>query len=308
VVDINEIAENIYMIDNQLYSIPKWGSVYLINEERKALVDPGPTTSVDKVLDGIKRIGVSPGDINYIIVTHIHLDHAGGTGVLIRDMPQAEVVVHHKGARHLVNPAKLISSVMEVQGGEAMVRDGEVVPINVDRVKPVFDGNEIRLSEKQILKFIDAPGHAPHELCIYESRNNGLFTGDAVGVHIAESEVLLPATQPPSFDLELCIDTLRRLMKLKATVIYFPHFGVSNGVQEILQLAIDNLQVWDDIVTEAVKGNGFDSAAERVAAQACAKLEPIRKMESLYEHLTNLYIPTCVNGYIKYYQEKHGVR
>jgi glyoxylase-like metal-dependent hydrolase (beta-lactamase superfamily II) len=305
VVDINEVAENIFMIDNRLYSLPKWGSVYLINEERKALVDPGPATSVSEVLDGIKKIGVRSEDIDYIIVTHIHLDHAGGAGIIIKDMPRAQVVVHHRGARYLANPARLVSSVIEAQGVEAMARYGDVVPVEMSRLRPVSGGDVIRLSALQMLKFIDAPGHAPHELCIYESRNNGLFSGDAVGVYIAESDILLPATQPPNFDLELWLDTINRLMELKATTIYFPHFGVSAKVQEILQTAIDNLRVWDGIAIEAAKDNGFDGAAERMAAQACARLEPVKKLKPLYEYLVNSSIPSSVDGYIKYYQKKH---
>ncbi len=304
-VDIKEVAENIYMIDNRLLSLPKWGSAYLINEEKKALIDAGPASSVSTVLGGIKNIGVRPEDIDYIIVTHIHLDHAGGAGVLIRDMPQAQVVVHHRGAWHLANPAKLINSATEAQGEEAILEYGEVVPVEEHKVRPVYDGNEIKLSESQVLKFIDAPGHAPHELCIYESRNGGLFTGDAAGIYLAGGEILLPATVPPNFDFELCIDTLKRLMKLKANMIYFSHFGVSDKAQETLQLAIDKLRAWGDIVTQAVKENRFDSAAERLTAKACAELEPIRQMESLYEYLTNFDIPKSVRGYIKYYQEKH---
>ncbi|MFC1951615.1 MBL fold metallo-hydrolase [Chloroflexota bacterium] len=304
-VDIKEVAENIYMIDNRLLSLPKWGSAYLINEEKKALIDAGPATSVNTVLSGIKDIGVRPEDIDYIIVTHIHLDHAGSAGVLIRDMPQAQVVVHHRGAWHLANPEKLINSAVEAQGEEVMLGYGEVVPVEEHKVRPVYDGSEIKLSEKQVLKFIDAPGHAPHELCIYESRNEGLFTGDAAGIYLAEGEILLPATVPPNFDLELCIDTLERLMKLKANLIYFSHFGVSGKAQEILQSVVDKLQAWDGIVTQAVKENRFTSAAERLTAKACAELEPIRQMESLYEYLTNFDIPKSVSGYIKYYKEKH---
>lgn len=295
------------MIDDQLYSIPELGSVYLINEEKKALIDTGSTTSVKVVFDGIKRVGIRPEDIDYIIVTHIHLDHAGGTGVIIKDMPRAQVLVHHKGARHLVNPSKLISSVIKVQGEKAMMKHGEVVPIETDRVKPVYEGDVLKLGEGQALKFIDAPGHAPHELCIYESRNNGLFVGDTAGISIAENEILLPDTPPPNFDLELCINTLERLMKLKATMIYFGHFGASDKVQENLRLAIDKLQVWDNIVTEVVKEGRFDAAQERMMAQVCAELEPIRKMESLYEFLTKIYLPKSIAGYLKYYQEKHGV-
>ncbi|GAH08832.1 unnamed protein product, partial [marine sediment metagenome] len=174
-VEVSKVAENIYMIDDQLYSIPKYGSVYLINEEKKALIDSGPTTSANSVLNGIKAIGVRPEDIDYIIVTHIHLDHAGGVGVLLRYMPQAQVVVHYKGARHLVNPAKLISSMIADQGEEVMIRYGEVVPIESSRVQAIYDGDTIKLSDRQVLKFVDAPGHASHELCIYESRNNGIY-------------------------------------------------------------------------------------------------------------------------------------
>ncbi len=202
-VDVSEVAENIYLIDDQLYSIPKWGSIYLINEEGKALIDAGPATSVHAVLDGIKKLGFKPEDIDYLIVTHIHLDHAGGAGVLLKDMPQAQVVVHHRGVKHLVNPAKLIGSVIELLGEEAMIRDGEVVTIAEDRVKPVHRGDVLRLSQGQVLEFIDAPGHAPHELCIYEKRNKGIFVGDAAGISILKRGFLFPETPPPSFDLDL---------------------------------------------------------------------------------------------------------
>jgi len=306
-VDIKEVAENIYLIDNQFCSIPEWGSVYLINEEKKALVDTGPTTSVNFVLDGIKRVGVDPEEIDYLIITHVHLDHAGGAGVLIQDMPHAQVAVHHKGARHLANPVKLVDGARVAQGEEIMAKLGEVVPIEMKRLRPVSEGDVIKLGEKQVLRFIDAPGHASHELCIYESRNNGLFSGDAIGISVAEDKVLVPATPPPSFDAELCINTLERLIKLKATMIYFAHFGVSDKVQENLRLAIDKLQVWDDMITEAVKGGGLEAAVERIMAQVCAELEPIRKVEPLYKYMTEVVAPLSIAGYLKYYQKKHGV-
>ena len=212
-VDIKETAENIYLIDDQLYSIPKLGSVYLITEERKALIDTGPTTSVKVVLEGIKKTGIRPEDINYIIVTHIHLDHAGGAGVLLKEMPKAKVIVHRRGAKHMVDPAKLVSSVIATQGKKAMEREGEVVPVENSRVMPVDDGYRLELSERQSLKFIDAPGHAPHELCIYESQSGGLFLGDTAGMLVADKETLLPVTPPPSFDAELYVSTLEKLKK-----------------------------------------------------------------------------------------------
>ena len=304
-VDINEVAENIYMIDDQLYSISKWGSVYLLNEERKTLIESGPAASANVVLEGINKVGVRPQDIAYIVVTHIHLDHAGGAGLLLEDMPQAQVVVHYKGARHLVNPARLVSSVIAVQGEEIMMRVGEVVPIEANRIQEIHDGDTIKLGDKQVLKFIDTPGHAPHELCIYESRNGGLFTGDAVGMYVAEGEVLQPLSPPPDFDLELYINTLERLMRLNATTIYFSHFGISNKVPQNLQLAIDKLRIWDDIVEKAARENALGSAAERMIAQACVELEPIRGEKSLYEYLTRQAMPLSAAGFMKNYQERH---
>ncbi|MFC2071940.1 MBL fold metallo-hydrolase [Chloroflexota bacterium] len=309
-VDVKEVAENIYMIDDQLYSIPKFGSVYLINEGGKALVDTGPATSANVVLDGIRELGIGPEDIDYLIVTHIHLDHAGGAGFLIRDMPQAQVVVHHRGAKHLVNPTKLISSTMAAQSQveEGTVKEADVLPIEAERVKPVYDGDIIKLSEQQVLKIIDAPGHAPHELCIHESRNNGMFTGDAAGISAVEHEVLVMGNSPPSFDLDLSIDTLKKLMKLKASRIYYAHFGMSGEAQKHLQLAIDTLQAWDDIITESVRENKFGGVVERLMAQVYAQLAPIRKKApSIYEHLVKHDMPMSIDGYLRYYQDKHGL-
>jgi len=304
-VDIKEVAENIYLIDDQLYSIPEWGSVYLINEEKKALIDTGPTTSANVVLDGIKKVGVDPEEIDYLIVTHIHLDHAGGAGTLIRDMPRAQVVVHHKGARHLANPAKLVNSVRIAQGEEMMAKLGEVVPVEMERLKPVYGDDVLKLSEQQVLRFIDAPGHASHELCIHESRHNGLFSGDAIGISVAENEVLLPVTPPPSFDLEVYLDTLQRLMTLGVSVLYFAHFGISNQVEENLKLAMDKLRSWDSVVSKAVKEDGLDHAAEKFKAHLHLELEPVRKMASLYKYLADGIIAMNVAGYMQYYQDKY---
>jgi len=305
-VDIKEVAEKIYLIDNELYSIPKWGSVYLINEDRKALIDTGPTTSANVVLAGIGKAGVRPEDIDYLIVTHLHIDHAGGAGVLSRNMPHAQVVVHQKGAKHLANPARLVSSVRATMGEETMRRSGEVVPVEVKRLKPVREGDVLRLGDKQVLRFIEAPGHAPHELCIHESRNNGLFSGDAIGISVAENEVVIPVTPPPSFDLEVYRQTLGRLMTLKATALYFAHFGVSHKVEEDIKLARDKLQAWADIIAEALPADGFDSAAEKLKTQLYLELEPVREMTSLYKYLTEGMVALNVAGYIKYYQNKSG--
>jgi glyoxylase-like metal-dependent hydrolase (beta-lactamase superfamily II) len=306
-VGVDEIAKNIYMIDDQLSFMPRWGSVYLINEEKKVLIDTGPTASVDTVLNGIKRAGVRPEDIRYIIVTHVHLDHAGGAGVLVRSMPEAQVVVHHKGARHLVNPERLVSSTVEARGPETMVDYGEVVPIDMGRVRPVFGGEVIELSQKQTLRFIDAPGHAPHVLCVYESLNNGLFVGDSVGIRIVRDsdEVLLLATPPPAFDPELCLSTLGRIRELKVRALYFAHFGVSSRVSDNLETAMDKLKTWGDIAAKAIKESGVSGVEAGLMAQGYAELQPLRVMGPLYNYLIRVLMPLNIAGFVRYYQGKY---
>ena len=304
--DIHEVAENIYMIDNLLLGISDWGSVYLLNEDSKTLIETGPTTSTHVVLDGIQKIGLQPKDIAYIIVTHIHLDHAGGAGVLAQAMPQSQVLVHHKGARHLVNPARLIESAIKARGNEVINMHGEVLPIDMHRVQAVNDGDKIQLSAQQTLNFIDAPGHAPHELCIYETRNCGIFTGDAVAVSVSDYDILLPFHPPPHFNLELCLDTLLRLERLSAQIIYNSHFGIVNSVKEYIERSREQLMVWDNIIRSAIKEDNLSNVSSKLISQAYAQLESIRRaksMQLLYEYLVNSHIPICAAGHIKYYQE-----
>ena len=303
-VDINEVAENIYMIDDKLYSLPCLGSVYLLCERKKALVDTGPATSAGTVLDGIRKAGVRPEDIDYVIVTHIHLDHAGGAGFLIQGMPQAQAVVHHRGARHLIDPRKLVDSVIAVQGKEGMAKSGEVTAIAADRVRSVYDGDVIELGDKQVLRFIDAPGHAPHQLCVSESRNNGLFTGDAMGFHMA-NRLWMPSTAPPNFAREQYIHTLERLLKIGASKLYFAHFGPDHEARETLKLIISQFRSWESEMRKAIKENSLDVLEERMRDEVRTHLGPVRGMEGVVKHLVENSIPGNIAGYLKYYTESH---
>lgn len=143
-------------------------------------------------------------------------------------------------------------------------------------------------------------------MCIHESRNNGLFAGDAVGLYVDENEVVLPATPPPGFDLELYLGTLEKLMEMRLDILYFAHFGVSNKPQERLQSSRDRLQFYRDAIARAASGNNFNGLIGEMVAQARAELAPIR-MEPRYQYLTEVMIPMDVDGFIKWYQEKHGV-
>jgi glyoxylase-like metal-dependent hydrolase (beta-lactamase superfamily II) len=300
--NVVEVAENIYMIDDQLYSIPQAGSVYFLDEDHKALVDTGPATSSQAVIEGIKKIGRKSADVSFIIISHIHLDHSGGVGTLLESMPQAEVVAHHKAVKHIVNPEKLVKSALEAQGDAWMIMNGAVVPVDTHKVKPAFDGDKITLGSGQVLTLLETPGHAPHELSIYESRNGGVFVGDAVAHHVAGTDISVPITPPPSFDLDLYLNSLNKLMNIATGRLYFAHSGVSNKVAEKINLAVNELKIRNEIIARAVEENKTDTAFEMVMNHERAVLNPVSEtMKELVDYWMNFDIPMSVREHVKYY-------
>jgi len=173
-------------------------------------------------------------------------------------------------------------------------------------VLPISGDEVFKLSERQSLRLLHMPGHAPHQLCILDSRNNGLFSGDAVGISVAEGKVLLPATPPPAFDLELYLSSLQKLMDLKASLIYFAHFGATEKVSESIKIAIDKLKNWNTLIAQAFEEGGFEAAFTRIRAQLYAELEPARESEPLYQYLADGIVAMNITGFLKYFQDKRN--
>lgn len=299
--DIKEVGENIYLIDNDLYTVPGLGAVYLVNEEKKALIDIGPSTSVKAVLSGLQQAGVAPEEIDYIIITHVHLDHGGGAGLALQYLPRAKVIVHHKGVWHMANPARLVRGMREAQG-EAYVRKcGETIPVPPERIQAVGEGDTLELSRQQVLKFMDAPGHAPHQIAILETRNGGVFTGEAAGSLMGDGKILFPFVNVP-FDLSQFISTLQRLMHMKPAMLYYAHFGAANSVQHNLELALKRILTWDEIATRGIKENDTDRIADKMMAECRAEIDEVRRMP-VYDFIA-MNIPVCAAAFRQYYQDK----
>jgi len=240
--EISEVAENVYLIDAEEAFIPNLTAAYFVNEDRKALIDTGPPSSATAILKAIRLLGVDSKEVSHIVVTHIHLDHAGGAGALVKEMPYAKVLVHPKGAKHLINPSKLMAGNIQVMGQDMLARYGSMVPIEPERVEAVEDGVVIELSSQQTLKVIHTPGHANHHLSLYEERNKGLFAGDAVGMYFAEADFLFPETLPYDFDLRLALESIEKVRQLALEILYFSHFGTSRRPDVMLQMARDGLK------------------------------------------------------------------
>lgn len=271
-----EAAEGIRAIDSLMCGREKVTSCYLIEAAEPALVETGPTTSLDAVLEGLEHLGVGARDLAHIVVTHIHLDHAGGAGALAPHFPGAKVWVHERGAPHLADPTKLVASAIRVYG-EAKLNElfGSVDPVPKERLKAVGDGARIELGGRS-LEVLYTPGHASHHVALLDSRSGGVFVGDALGVFLPDVGVLRPATPPPEFDLPLAVQSIERIRDRQPTSILFSHFGPVRRVEEICGRAIDRMRSWASFVEEALEHTTeLPGVVERLRAAAEDDLDEV---------------------------------
>ena len=195
---------------------------YLIRSSRPCLVETGTSTSAPVVRAALATLGIEPADLATVVVTHIHLDHAGGVGDIASMFPSAEVVVHEKGARHLADPSRLMASARMVYGDALDVLFGELAPVPADRLRALDDVGAVDLGDGRRLESYYSPGHAKHHVGLLDSRSGDLYVGDAAGVYIPETGDLRPATPPPDFDLEVALASLgevRRARPVAAAVL-----------------------------------------------------------------------------------------
>lgn len=216
-------STDVYYVDTGVYGTAEYGAVYILDTDQPALVDAGIGTNHELVLDAMAEVGIDPGDFERIVPTHVHLDHAGGAGHLAAECPNAGVYVHEIGAPHLVDPERLW------QGTKAAVGDlidhyVEPLPVPEERVVELSDGDEIDLGDRT-LSVHHVPGHAPHQVALYDPVSDGVFTADVAGSYAAGLDAPYPETPPPTFDLEQCLADVDLLADLDPSALYLGHFG-----------------------------------------------------------------------------------
>ena len=265
-----EAARGIRAIDSMMCGREQVTSCYLLEADQPALVETGPTTSVETVRAGLEALGVGPHDLAHIVVTHIHLDHAGGAGALAPHFPGATVWVHERGAPHLADPTKLVASATRVYGEEKLnALFGPVHPVPQERLRAIADGDRIELGGRD-LEVLYTPGHASHHVALVDSRSESVFVGDALGVFLPDVDVLRPATPPPEFDLETAVASIERIRQRDPSSILFSHFGPNPHVDAICDRAIDRMRAWTSVVEQAL---GATDELAAVAARLRAETE-----------------------------------
>jgi glyoxylase-like metal-dependent hydrolase (beta-lactamase superfamily II) len=246
-----EIAPGVLQIDTRLGGWEHITAGYLVTGEAPVLVETGSQTSVPDLLAALGRLGVGPGDLAGVAVTHIHLDHAGGVGDVAAAFPDATVYVHGRGARHLADPTKLVGSAAQVYGDLLDSLYGRLTPTDAQRIQVLEDGDEVVVSSNLRLTTVDSPGHAKHHLALHDSTSGLLFAGDAVGVRLPDVGVLRPATPPPDFDLDQALSSLQRFAERRPAGIALAHFGLVPDPHEILVEATETLTRWAEVAERA---------------------------------------------------------
>lgn len=217
---------------------------YLVPGERPTLLECGPARSIEHTVAGLAAHGLSPGDLAHLVVSHVHLDHAGGAGDLARAFPNATVVVSELGARHLVDPSRLNASARRVYGPLFESVYGPCTPIPQERVLGVADRHVLDLGRGRRLELLWTPGHAKHHLAVLDHDTGALFTGDSVGVKLPGMRVIRPATPPADFQYETSLATLARYRSIDPTRLYLAHYGAVDPPQDALAEAEERLRAW----------------------------------------------------------------
>ena len=270
--DITDLGSDVFQIDTRMAGYAGITAGYLIRGSRPCLVETGTSMSAPVVRAALAALGVGAADLATVVVTHIHLDHAGGTGDIAAMYPGAEVVVHVKGARHLADPSRLMAGARAVYGSALDRLFGQLAPVPADRIVALDDVGSIDLGDGRRLDSHYSPGHAKHHVGLIDSASGDLSVGDAAGVYIPETGDLRPATPPPDFDQETALASLRRFAALRPSRLLFSHYGPVTDVDATLARSAEEIDVWVSRTREArAAGMDLDHAVAMVRSRTLSR-------------------------------------
>ncbi|MBT8049197.1 MAG: MBL fold metallo-hydrolase [Xanthomonadales bacterium] len=232
---------------------PQMAACYLLETDTAvAIIETGNNASADRILNVLEMRGRRREEVSHVIVTHVHLDHAGGAGKLMQQLPNARFIVHPRGARHMTDPSRLEASARAVYGDEQFdAMYGSLVPVSEDRVQVMEDGDHLDVGSRR-LQFMDSPGHARHHFCIWDEQTSGWFTGDTFGISYRELDTvngpfIFPTSTPVQFDPPALIASVRRMMKKKPASMYLTHFGRVQDTQRLSAEMTEGVQKFAEL-------------------------------------------------------------
>ena len=290
-ISVKEYPGGVNVIDADFHREHMAGCYFVEAESEAAFIEVGTNSSTPRLMSVLKARGWKPEDVRYVIVTHVHLDHAGGAGSLMQLLPNAVLLVHPYGARHMIDPAKLEAGARAVYGDEMFDKVyGTLIPVEKERIRIMEDGDETVLGNRR-LRFMDTPGHARHHFCVHDDLTNGWFTGDTFGLSYREFDTdkgafLFPTTTPIQFDPAPLKQSVRKLVADRPDCMYLTHYG---RVEDVQRLANDMLEGIDVMVGFAERYKDDDARGQKIESAMRDWL-----MAGLREHGVDLAEERCL--------------
>jgi glyoxylase-like metal-dependent hydrolase (beta-lactamase superfamily II) len=298
-----KLNDHLYIIDLKPKGIEHYIASYILKgTDSTAIIETGPKCSIPNLLEGLRETGIEKEDIDYLLVSHVHIDHAGGAGTLMQHLPNAKLIVHPNGARHMINPEKLWAASKQVLREVALAYQ-KIEPVPANRVVNAVEGAVVDLGGGIKLKVLETLGHASHHLGFLETLSNAIFHGDAAGIYIPDLNLTIPTTPDP-LNLEMILASIQKIVEMNPTWLYYTHFGpVGNAVSRLKAYKMQ-INLWKKIVTEALdESNNLQVIYEKIL-----KNDP--QMNMATEYIKNHFflqkgvVTQNIDGFIRYLKKK----
>src|SRR4030042_1075376 len=289
--EILTITPNIRLLHLQppIPGYNKFIGPYLISGEKNAVVDTGPTAAIPSLLSSLTKIGMNPEDIDYIVFTHIHIDHAGSAGGVSRELPNARIVAHSRAHEHLINPTALWQASLKVLGDYA-VKSGHIEPVTEDRIIDATDHMKLDLGNGLTLEIYLTPGHSVHHLSLFDRASGILFAGEAAGVCINGA---IRLATPPPFKLDVTLSSIDKLIELNPVKLCYSHFGCYDNALARLELYKNKVLEWYEIINQAARIGSKPEEIFKVLREKDRELDYLDTLDSdVYSRELSLIINT----------------
>ena len=248
-------------LDNLWIGHPNTIAAALLESEgHRAIVDPGPGSTLETLCKQLQAHGLSVGDLDALLLTHIHLDHAGASGALVRENPRLAVYVHKNGAPHMADPSKLLASALRLWPNDLQRLFGEMLPVPAENLRILEGGETLKLGSSKF-EVVYTPGHASHHVSYFDHQEGVAFVGDTAGVCIEGQPYVMPATPPPDIDLEIWESSFKAILERKPARLFLTHFGFSGNPGEHILLFRERLHKWAEIAAKSIRSASEESAA-----------------------------------------------
>jgi glyoxylase-like metal-dependent hydrolase (beta-lactamase superfamily II) len=305
-MQITKLENHLYQIDVETAGIKNFIASYILKGKQVAMVETGPTSSVPNLLSCLKELKIELENVAYVAVSHIHLDHGGGIGTLLKYLPKAKVIVHPRGAPHLADPEKLWQQSREVMGRITEMY-GKPEPVPEERLIAATDGMTFDVGNGVRLKVVETLGHASHHLSYYEPLSDGIFPGDAAGIYLKEIDVVVPTTPSP-FRLDIALASLDKLISLKPNVLYYSHFGKAYNAVEKLQTYAQQLKLWAKITKQGIENKDSLEAITKRIIEGDVAVQKVKEYIKAHPFLSETVLKESVRGFVDFVENFEDFR